>query len=103
MAAKTSYNYHDDQIETHNKLAQMVDNAVHSVAQLEEAVQERDATIARQSAALLSDLCYRGQLGEGLEGEVKGGGVASRGRVRGGFRPYCLAITWPSLSLSSQA
>ena len=31
----------------------MVDNAAHSVVQLEETVQKRDATIARQSAALL--------------------------------------------------
>ena len=84
----------------------MVDNAAYSVAQLEETVQERDATIARQSAALLSNLSYRGQLGEGTEGPRErgpGGIVASRGRVRGGFRPYCLAITWPSLLLSSQA
>ena len=68
--------YHDDQIEAHNELVQMVDNAAHSVAQLEETVQERDATIARQSAALLSDLSYRGQLGEGTEGP--------RGRGQGG-------------------
>jgi hypothetical protein len=46
----------------------MVDNAAHSVAQLEETVQERDVTIARQSAALLSDLSYRDQFGEDTEG-----------------------------------
>jgi uncharacterized coiled-coil protein SlyX len=59
--------YHDDQIETHNELVQMLDDASRSVtqleetvaqleetvAQLEEAGRKKDATIARQSAALL--------------------------------------------------
>jgi Retrotransposon gag protein len=45
--------FHDDQIETHNELVQMVDDASRSNAQLEETVQKKDATIARQNAALL--------------------------------------------------
>src|SRR5436309_13407553 len=60
MGAKTSCNsfdnaleFHDDQIETHNELVQMVDDTSHLNTQLEETVQKRDATIARQSAALL--------------------------------------------------
>lgn len=38
--------YREDQTETHNELVQTIDDA-------EETVQKRDATIARQSAALL--------------------------------------------------
>src|SRR5271154_1582565 len=45
--------YHDDQIEVHNELVQMVDDASARVNQLEEIVQKRDATIAKQGTTLL--------------------------------------------------
>jgi hypothetical protein len=45
--------YHDSQIETHNELVEMLDDASRSVTRLEETVQKKDATIARQGTALL--------------------------------------------------
>jgi hypothetical protein len=45
--------YHDSQIEVHNELIEMIDDASRSVTQLEETVRKRNAIIAKQSAALL--------------------------------------------------